>query len=57
MSDDATTRPGRQAAVDGMCEVSGIGEVTAAYFLMLLGFDGVKADRMVRRYGRFVAGR
>lgn len=31
-------------------KVPGIGRVTADYFLMLLGFPGVKADTMIRRY-------
>lgn len=46
---DVTSANSRQVAATLMT-VPGIGRVTADYFLMLLGYPGVKADTMIRRY-------
>jgi len=44
--DDTT----RDQAETLLRNVPGIGQATSTYFLMLLGFRGVKADVMIRRY-------
>lgn len=38
-------------------QVAGIGKATAAYFLMLLGFGGVKPDVMINRFLREATGK
>lgn len=46
---DVTAANSKQVAAT-LTTVPGIGRVTADYFLMLLGYPGVKADTMIRRY-------
>jgi len=43
-------REHEDAARHAYTSVRGLGPVTATYFLMLLGKDGVKPDRMIRRF-------
>lgn len=57
--DSATdvTTTNAKAISTALVSVPGIGRVTADYFLMLLGYPGVKADTMIRRYlGRALGG-
>lgn len=54
---DVTAANSKQVAAT-LTTVPGIGRVTADYFLMLLGYPGVKADTMIRRYlGRALGGK
>jgi hypothetical protein len=54
-ADDATARPAE--AQSAYTSVRGLGDVTAAYFLMLLGQPGVKADTWVQRFVAQAVGR
>lgn len=48
-ADDVTLENSKLVGA-ALVSVPGIGRVTADYFLMLLGYPGVKADTMIRRY-------
>lgn len=52
---DAIARP--DVARAGWTSVRGLGDVTAVYFMMLLGEPGVKADTWVRRFVSQAVGR
>lgn len=47
----------RDDALRGLKAVSGIGEATSSYFLMLLGHPGVKPDVMIHRFLTAATGR